>query len=128
LERFPGLAIAGTHSPPFRPLTEDEAEAEVRMINAAAPDLVWVGLSTPKQERWMARRRPHLEAPVLLGVGAAFDINAGLVAQAPDWMQRSGLEWAFRLGKEPRRLWRRYLRNNPSFVVRIVRHPPKLVV
>jgi N-acetylglucosaminyldiphosphoundecaprenol N-acetyl-beta-D-mannosaminyltransferase len=128
LDRFPGLAIAGTHSPPFRPLTEDEAEAEVRMINAAAPDLVWVGLSTPKQERWMARRRPHLEAPVLLGVGAAFDINAGLVAQAPDWMQRSGLEWAFRLGKEPRRLWRRYLRNNPSFVVRIVRHPPKLVV
>jgi N-acetylglucosaminyldiphosphoundecaprenol N-acetyl-beta-D-mannosaminyltransferase len=115
-ERFPGLVVAGTFSPPFRPLTPDEDGAVVRRINAAQPDIVWVGLSTPKQERWMAEHRDRLDAPVLIGVGAAFDFHAGLKRQAPRWMQRSGLEWLFRLLSEPRRLWRRYLRNNPLFV------------
>src|SRR5690606_5511415 len=115
--RFPGLVIAGSHSPPFRPLTAREDDAVVEMINAARPDIVWVGLSTPKQERWMADHRDRLEAPVLVGVGAAFDLHAGIVRQAPRFVQRSGVEWLFRLAMEPRRLWRRYLRNNPAFVL-----------
>ena len=114
--RFPGLTVAGTYSPPFRKLTPDERKAVVQRINDTKPDIVWVGLSTPKQERWMAEHRDRLEAPVLIGVGAAFDFHAGLKRQAPRWMQRSGLEWLFRLLSEPRRLWRRYLRNNPLFV------------
>ena len=124
--RLPGLQIAGTCSPPFRDLTEPERAAAVGAINDSGADLVWVGLSTPKQERWMAQHRPQLEAPVLLGVGAAFDFHAGLVRQAPAWVQRHGLEWAYRLYREPRRLWRRYLRNNPAFLARIVRRPPRL--
>ena len=127
VQRFPGLAIAGTCSPPFRPLTADEEVVIAEEINASAADLVWVGLSTPKQERWMASFRSRLDAPVLLGVGAAFDIHAGLLPQAPPWMQRSGLEWLYRLGREPRRLWRRYAYNNPRFVAAIVRHPPRLL-
>jgi N-acetylglucosaminyldiphosphoundecaprenol N-acetyl-beta-D-mannosaminyltransferase len=123
-QRFPGLAVAGTWSPPFRELSDSEVDAEVAMINAARPDIVWVGLSTPKQERWMAARRPRLDAPLLLGVGAAFDIHAGLLRQAPRWMQESGLEWLFRLAVEPRRLWRRYLANNPAFVWRVARRRP----
>ena len=118
--RFPGLSIAGSISPPFRALTEEEDRDAVRSINQARPDIIWVGLSTPKQERWMAEHRDRLDAPVLIGVGAAFDFHAGLKAQAPRWMQRSGLEWMFRLLTEPRRLWRRYLRNNPQFVWRIL--------
>jgi N-acetylglucosaminyldiphosphoundecaprenol N-acetyl-beta-D-mannosaminyltransferase len=115
--RFPGLCIVGTHSPPFRPLTADEDAAVVRMINAAHPDIVWVGLSTPKQERWMAEHRDRLEAPVLIGVGAAFDFHAGALRQCPRSLQRMGFEWLFRLAMEPRRLWQRYLRNNPEFIV-----------
>jgi len=118
--RFPGLPIAGGFSPPFRAMEPDEDRAVVERINAARPDIVWVGLSTPKQERWMAEHRDELEAPVLVGVGAAFDFHAGLKRQAPRWMQRSGLEWMFRLGTEPRRLWRRYLRNNPVFVWQVL--------
>jgi N-acetylglucosaminyldiphosphoundecaprenol N-acetyl-beta-D-mannosaminyltransferase len=114
--RFPGLAVVGTYSPPYRPLTAAEDEEVVQRINDAEPDIVWVGLSTPKQERWMAAHVGRLSAPVLLGVGAAFDIHAGLVPRAPGWIQRTGLEWLFRLGAEPRRLWRRYLINNPAFV------------
>jgi N-acetylglucosaminyldiphosphoundecaprenol N-acetyl-beta-D-mannosaminyltransferase len=114
--RFPGLQVVGAWSPPFRPLTPDEDTEAVRRINEARPDIVWVGLSTPKQERWMAEHRGRISAPVLIGIGAAFDFHAGLKRQAPRWMQRSGLEWLFRLGTEPRRLWRRYLRNNPLFV------------
>jgi N-acetylglucosaminyldiphosphoundecaprenol N-acetyl-beta-D-mannosaminyltransferase len=117
--RFPGLHIAGSYSPPFRPLTATEDAAVVEMINGAHPDVVWVGLSTPKQEHWMAGHRDLIEAPVLIGVGAAFDFHAGVVRQAPRFMQRSGVEWLFRLAMEPRRLWRRYLRNNPAFVLRI---------
>jgi N-acetylglucosaminyldiphosphoundecaprenol N-acetyl-beta-D-mannosaminyltransferase len=114
--RFPRLRIAGIYSPPFRSLSAAEDAAVVEQINAAAPDIVWIGLSTPKQERWMAEHRARLTAPVLIGVGAAFDFLSGLKRQAPRWMQRAGLEWLFRLGSEPRRLWRRYLVNNPEFV------------
>jgi N-acetylglucosaminyldiphosphoundecaprenol N-acetyl-beta-D-mannosaminyltransferase len=114
--RFPGLIVAGTYAPPFRALTADEELEAVRLINAAKPDIVWVGLSTPKQERWMAQHVGQLSAPVLIGVGAAFDFHAGVKRQAPRWMQRSGLEWLFRLASEPRRLWKRYLVNNPLFV------------
>lgn len=123
--RFPGLAVAGSHTPPFGDLSAAEEATIVDVINDAAPDLVWVGLSTPKQERWMAAMRPRLRAPVLLGVGAAFDFHAGRVRQAPRWMQRNGLEWAYRLGREPKRLWRRYLRNNPRFVMEIARDAPR---
>jgi N-acetylglucosaminyldiphosphoundecaprenol N-acetyl-beta-D-mannosaminyltransferase len=125
--RFPGLRIVGSHSPPFRTLTPEEDEAIVERINAANPDFVWIGLSTPKQERWMAAHVGRLRAPALLGVGAAFDIHAGTLRQAPPWMQRSGLEWAYRLYREPRRLWRRYFSNNPRFVLGIIRRPPRLV-
>lgn len=115
-KRFAGLVVAGTCTPPFRPLTPEEDEDIVRRINDAAPDIVWVGLSTPKQEVWMAEHLGRLNAPVLIGVGAAFDFHAGLKRQAPRWIQHSGLEWLFRLGTEPRRLWKRYLSNNPAFV------------
>jgi len=125
--KFPGLRIVGTWSPPFRDLSAEEELDMVQRINAAAPDLVWVGLSTPKQERWMHRHRDGLHAPVLLGVGAAFDFHAGVKRQAPRWMQRSGLEWLFRLASEPRRLWRRYLVGNTRFVMAIVRRRPRLV-
>nr|HID14252.1 glycosyltransferase [Anaerolineae bacterium] len=115
--RFPRLQVVGTYSPPFRSLTPEEDEQVVQMINQTAPDIVWVGLSTPKQERWMAAHIGRVKAPVLIGVGAAFDFLAGRKKQAPRWMQRSGLEWLFRLLTEPRRLWRRYLINNPLFVL-----------
>ena len=119
--RFPGLAIAGGYSPPFRALTDDE-EALVRSsIDASGAAVVWVGTGQPKQELWMARMRPLLAAPLLVGVGAAFDFHAGLVPQAPAWMQRSGLEWSYRLAREPRRLWRRYARYNPLFIVAFAR-------
>jgi N-acetylglucosaminyldiphosphoundecaprenol N-acetyl-beta-D-mannosaminyltransferase len=126
-ERFSGLKVVGTFSPPFRPLTDKEADAITTAINEADPDFVWVGLSTPKQERWMDANVGKLNAPAVLGVGAAFDIHAGLLPQAPAWMQKRGLEWLYRLVKEPRRLWKRYLGNNPRFVVRIMRRPPRLV-
>jgi N-acetylglucosaminyldiphosphoundecaprenol N-acetyl-beta-D-mannosaminyltransferase len=114
--RFPGLPIVGTFSPPFgRPRPEEEAHA-VAAINASRPDIVWVGLSTPKQERWMAEHVGRIDAPVLIGVGAAFDFLSGRKPQAPRWMQRSGLEWLFRLITEPRRLWPRY-REYPLFVL-----------
>jgi N-acetylglucosaminyldiphosphoundecaprenol N-acetyl-beta-D-mannosaminyltransferase len=126
VERFPALEIAGMHAPPFRPITPAEDDEIVARINATGAELVWVGLSTPKQERWMAAHVGRLEAPALLGVGAAFDFHAGRVQQAPPWMQERGLEWMYRLAKEPRRLWKRYLQNNPAFVARILRNPPRL--
>jgi len=115
-QRFPGLLVAGTYSPPFRTLTPEEDARFVQIINEAAPDIVWVGLGSPKQERWMAAHVGQLTAPALIGVGAAFDFLVGQKKQAPLWMQRNGLEWLFRLLTEPRRLWRRYLINNPIFV------------
>jgi N-acetylglucosaminyldiphosphoundecaprenol N-acetyl-beta-D-mannosaminyltransferase len=115
-ERFPGLRIVGGHSPPFRELTAAEEQQVVADVDGSGAQVVWVGTGQPKQERWMHRMRPRLQAPLLVGVGAAFDFHAGLVAQAPHWMQRSGLEWSYRLAREPRRLWRRYARYNPRFV------------
>jgi N-acetylglucosaminyldiphosphoundecaprenol N-acetyl-beta-D-mannosaminyltransferase len=120
-ERFPGILVAGTYSPPFRALSEDEDADIVRRIDAAAADIVWVGLSTPKQERWMSEHVRRLAAPVLVGVGAAFDFHAGLKRQAPRWMQRAGLEWLFRMASEPKRLGPRYAVNNPRFVWRILK-------
>jgi N-acetylglucosaminyldiphosphoundecaprenol N-acetyl-beta-D-mannosaminyltransferase len=114
--RHPGLKIVGGYSPPYRDLTEKERQSIAREIDATGADVVWVGIGVPKQEKWMAAMRPLLKAPVLIGVGAAFDFHAGLVPQAPSWMQTSGLEWAYRLAHEPRRLWRRYARHNPRFV------------
>lgn len=114
----PGLQVVGTCCPPFRPLTAEEDAEVVQRINDARADIVWIGLSTPKQERWMAAHLGRLAAPVMVGVGAAFDFLAGEKAQAPRWMQRSGLEWAFRMATEPRRLAGRYLRNNPAFLLR----------
>ena len=113
----PGLNVVGTLCPPFRPLTPEEDAEVVAQINAAAPDIVWVGLSTPKQEYWMASHIGRINAPVLIGVGAAFDFLAGTKKQAPAWMQRNGLEWLFRLGAEPRRLWRRYAYIVPRFLI-----------
>ena len=118
--RFPGLAVAGTYSPPFRPLTAEEDDQAVDMINGTNPDVVWIGLGSPKQERWMASHAGHVKAPAIIGVGAAFDFLTGRKRQAPHWMQRSGLEWLFRLLTEPRRLWRRYLVNNPLFVLLVL--------
>ncbi len=115
-EMAPGARIVGTHSPPFRALTPEEDDAVVAAINASGADIVWVGLSTPKQERWMAAHRDRLDAAVLIGVGAAFDIHAGLVRRAPEFLRRTGFEWTFRLVLEPRRLWWRYLSSNPHFV------------
>jgi N-acetylglucosaminyldiphosphoundecaprenol N-acetyl-beta-D-mannosaminyltransferase len=114
--RFPQARIVGRFAPPFRPLTPDEETDIARRINATGADIVWVGIGAPKQERWMARMRDRLQPPVLIGVGAAFDFHAGLQPQAPGWMQRAGLEWAFRLRTEPRRLWRRYLRVVPGYM------------
>jgi len=114
--RFPGLAIAGSYSPPFRDLTESE-ESEVRqLIRTAKPELIFVGISTPKQERWMAAHKHVFPGVVMVGVGAAFDFHAGRVRQAPEWMQKSGLEWFFRLTCEPARLWKRYVLVTPWFL------------
>lgn len=115
-ERFPGLQVAGSFWPPFRELSEQEERDAVEHINASGAGVVWVGTGQPKQERWMARMRPLLTVPLLAGVGAAFDFHAGLIPQAPAWMQRNGLEWAYRLSREPRRLWRRYATQNPRFI------------
>jgi N-acetylglucosaminyldiphosphoundecaprenol N-acetyl-beta-D-mannosaminyltransferase len=112
----PGLKVVGTLCPPFRTLTPEEDAEIVAEINEVAPDIVWVGLSTPKQERWMASHIGVVNAPVMIGVGAAFDFLAGLKRQAPRWMQRIGLEWLFRLLTEPRRLWRRYAYIVPTFL------------
>ena len=101
--------MVGNYSPPFRSLSKKEDEEILALINAAKPDVLWIGLSTPKQERWMYEHRPNLRVPVVVGVGAAFDLNSGRSRQAPRWMREHGLEWFFRLVQEPRRLWRRYL-------------------
>jgi N-acetylglucosaminyldiphosphoundecaprenol N-acetyl-beta-D-mannosaminyltransferase len=131
--RYPGVRIVGGYSPPhvsegsptrptpFRPLTEAEERWVVDDINRSQADVVWVGIGQPKQEMWMAQMRDRLEAPVLVGVGAAFDFHAGLVPQAPPWMQDYGLEWVYRLAQEPRRLWPRYARYNPRFVAGFAR-------
>jgi N-acetylglucosaminyldiphosphoundecaprenol N-acetyl-beta-D-mannosaminyltransferase len=118
--RFAGLKIVGTYTPPFRALNEPEICDLRERIRAARPDFFWVGLSTPKQERFMAEYLSILpEAKIFIGVGAAFDLLTGRVRQAPPVLQRIGLEWLFRLTQEPKRLWRRYLINNPLFIARM---------
>ncbi len=120
-ERFPGLEIVGGFSPPFRALTAEEEERLIDEIDSSGAAVVWVGTGQPKQEKWMLHMRPRLSATLLVGVGAAFDFHAGLVSQAPRWMQRSGLEWVYRLSREPRRLWPRYARYNPRFIAGFLR-------
>ena len=116
-----GIKIVGGFAPPFRPLTQDEEDAVVEQINAAKPDVLWVGIGVPKQEKWMARMRDRLDVPVMCAVGAAFDFHAGRISQAPAWMQRHGLEWTYRIAQEPRRLLPRYLYYNPAFLRRFSR-------
>jgi len=116
LKRRYGVNTVGIYSPPFRPLTDQESEQVRCQIQETAPDVVWVGLSTPRQERWMYEQRRRLAVPLMAGVGAAFDFIAGRVKQAPTWMRESGLEWFFRLSHEPRRLWRRYIISGSKFL------------
>jgi N-acetylglucosaminyldiphosphoundecaprenol N-acetyl-beta-D-mannosaminyltransferase len=118
IARFPGLTVVGTFTPPFRELDTGELADLRARVTAAQPDVIWIGLSSPKQELFMATHAATLDAGMLIGVGAAFDFLSGRVPQAPRWMQRSGLEWLHRLATDPRRLWRRYLVHNPMFVIR----------
>ncbi len=118
--RFSGLQTAGLGCPPYRPLTQAEDEEEISRINEAHADVVWVGLGAPKQELWMAEHQGRLNAPLLIGVGAAFDFHTGRIAQAPPWMRDHGLEWLYRLWREPRRLWRRYLIYGTQFVALVL--------
>jgi N-acetylglucosaminyldiphosphoundecaprenol N-acetyl-beta-D-mannosaminyltransferase len=113
--RFPGLRIVGTYTPPFRPLNDSEESALIAQLEASKPDVLWCGLSTPKQERFMAEYYQKLPVKLMVGVGAAFDLLSGNLSEAPEWMKNTGLQWLYRLIKEPRRLWRRYLFNNPKF-------------
>jgi N-acetylglucosaminyldiphosphoundecaprenol N-acetyl-beta-D-mannosaminyltransferase len=115
-KRYPGLNVVGTYEPPFRPLNDAEVRQLEEQVAQTQPDIFWVGLSTPKQEKFMAEFLPKLRATIMIGVGAAFDFHSGRVRQAPRWIQRSGFEWFYRLCSEPRRLWKRYLRNNPLFL------------
>jgi N-acetylglucosaminyldiphosphoundecaprenol N-acetyl-beta-D-mannosaminyltransferase len=119
--RFPGLQVAGTYTPPFRPLTAEEDAQITAEISATRPHIVWVGLSTPTQEYWMRDHVGRIPGATLMGVGAAFDFHTGDVKRAPGWMRRAGLEWLHRLLSEPRRLWRRYLVLAPKFVARVTR-------
>jgi N-acetylglucosaminyldiphosphoundecaprenol N-acetyl-beta-D-mannosaminyltransferase len=117
--KFTGLQVAGTYCPPFRELTEEEDNAIVERIDAAEADVLWVGLGAPKQELWMAGHLGRINVPVMIGVGAAFDFHSGNVRWAPAWIRKTGLEWAYRLAKEPRRMWRRNL-DNPLFLAKIL--------
>jgi N-acetylglucosaminyldiphosphoundecaprenol N-acetyl-beta-D-mannosaminyltransferase len=117
--RFPGIKIIGTYTPPFRNLNKDEERELLQTVGRLKPDLFWVGLSTPKQERFMAEYLPRLETKLMIGVGAAFDIHAGLLQDSPKWVKSAGLQWCHRLVQEPGRLWKRYLLNNPLFLCKI---------
>lgn len=114
-KRYPGFLVVGTEAPPFRPLSQADDEAIVGRILAAEPDVLWIGLGSPKQELWAAEHQHRLAVPLILPVGAAFDFHSGRIRRAPNWMRRSGLEWLFRLAMEPRRLLRRYVTTNARF-------------
>ncbi len=119
VRRMPWIRIAGTYTPPFSPMSSLDEEEMTAKINAARPDIVWVGISTPKQERFMARYLPRLETSLMFGVGAAFDFHTGRIADCPDWVKHCGLQWFDRLLQDPKHLWKRYLRNNPAFLFHI---------
>jgi N-acetylglucosaminyldiphosphoundecaprenol N-acetyl-beta-D-mannosaminyltransferase len=119
-ERYPGHVVAGTLSPPFRPLTAEEDAQVIAMINDARPDVLWVGLGLPKQERWIAEHLDRLRVPVVVGVGAAFGFLSGRVSRAPAWVGRIGCEWLWRLAAEPRKLWRRDLIDGPRFLAHVL--------
>jgi N-acetylglucosaminyldiphosphoundecaprenol N-acetyl-beta-D-mannosaminyltransferase len=118
-ERFPGINIAGTYTPPFRPLNANERRHLIGILSDAAPDIIWVGLSTPKQENFMAEYLPILRTKLMIGVGAAFDLHTGRIHDCEDWVKRAGLQWLHRLCQEPGRLWKRYLVNNPKFLLAV---------
>ncbi len=120
-EFAPNARIVGAYSPPFRPQSPRDDTADAHRIRSSGADIVWVGLGMPKQELWMHRLSDQLPGVALAGVGAAFDFLAGVVEEAPEWMMRAGLEWLFRLSREPRRLWRRYVWNNPAFVLLVMK-------
>jgi N-acetylglucosaminyldiphosphoundecaprenol N-acetyl-beta-D-mannosaminyltransferase len=120
-QRHEGIKIVGGYAPPFRPLAIEEEDAIAEQINRAKPDVLWVGIGVPKQEKWMARMREKLDVPVMCAVGAAFDFHAGRISQAPSWMQDRGLEWTYRIAQEPRRLLPRYLYYNPRFMLSFAR-------
>lgn len=120
IAKCPGIEIAGTFTPPFRPLNDGERRELRATFEARRPQIVWVGLSTPKQERFMAEFLPLMTPTLMVGVGAAFDIHTGRLRDAPEWMKRSGLQWLHRLSQDPRRLWKRYLVNNPRFVAKAI--------
>jgi N-acetylglucosaminyldiphosphoundecaprenol N-acetyl-beta-D-mannosaminyltransferase len=118
-DRYPGVRIVGTFEPPFRPLNAREKVNLVRQVHESKPDVFWVGLSTPKQEHFMAEFLHQLDCTLMVGVGAAFDYHTGGIKDSPQWVKQCGLQWAHRLLQEPSRLWPRYLRNNPEFLFRI---------
>ena len=118
--RFPRHVVAGAFSPPFRPLNRDEDEAIIRQINEACPDVLWVGLGLPKQERWIFEHRHRLRVPVIAGVGAAFGFLSQRVRRCPRWIGESGFEWAYRLLMEPKKLWRRDLLDGPQFLIHVL--------
>ena len=115
IEKYPGIQIAGMYSPPFRPLTKEEDDAVIERINEAKPDFVWIGLGAPKQEKWMAAHQGKIEG-LMLGVGAGFDYYAENIKRAPMWMQKSNLEWVYRLMQDPKRLFKRYWNTNTKFI------------
>lgn len=117
MRRFPPIKIVGTYTPPFRALTRDEDKNFVSTVEELRPDIIWVGMSTPKQERFMAEYSPRLKTRLMVGVGAAFDFHTGRVKDSPRWVKQSGLQWAHRLIQEPHRLWKRYSTNNPQFLL-----------
>jgi N-acetylglucosaminyldiphosphoundecaprenol N-acetyl-beta-D-mannosaminyltransferase len=117
--RFPGIKIVGTHTPPFGPMSAAEEGHLIAKISRLKPDIIWVGISTPKQERFMARYLPQFETKLMFGVGAAFDFHTGRIKDCPEWVKRCGLQWLDRLLQDPKHLWKRYLRNNPAFLVAI---------
>ncbi len=118
-KRFPGIQIVGTYTPPYRPLNLTEEQELRELVSATKPDVIWVGLSSPKQDQFMAEYLERLDTRLMVGVGAAFDIHTGKIADAPSWVKLSGMQWFHRLCQEPRRLWKRYLINIPKFLWRI---------
>ena len=121
-QTYPKINIVGQYSPPFRPLNPEELKQVIDNINKSQADILWVGLGSPKQDFWIKENRDKLNVSVMVGVGAAFDFLSGAKKQAPRWMQKTGLEWLFRLACEPKRLWRRYIIGNPRFVYLLIKH------